>query len=98
MTLPSFSFGPTTPVAFGVDRSRKLAKDLVGLGAADKPVLLVADPGLAALAEGLARRLKGDGLAVTLFTDVRSDPLSHQVDAAAEKARWLGAGAVIGLG
>ncbi|MFO1057032.1 MAG: iron-containing alcohol dehydrogenase [Dongiaceae bacterium] len=98
MTLAPFSFGPTTPVAFGVDRSKKLARDIGNLGAGDKPVLLVADPALGALADDIAGQLAAAGLRVGRFSDIRSDPLGSQVDAAVAAARSLGAGTVVGLG
>jgi alcohol dehydrogenase class IV len=98
MSVAPFSYGPTKPVAFGVDRSRKLAKDIAGLGAGDRSVLLVSDPALGALAEEIAGQLAAAGITVGRFSDVRSDPLGSQVDAAAEAARALGAGSVVGLG
>src|SRR4051812_43510965 len=72
MPLAPFSFGPTTPVVFGVDRSRKLAQDIAGLGVADRPVLLVADPALGALADSIAEQLGQAGIRVGRFNDVRS--------------------------
>src|SRR5690606_23857070 len=42
--------------------------------------------------------LTASGCKLGLFTDVRSDPLGSQVDAAAEAARKLGATAVVALG
>jgi alcohol dehydrogenase class IV len=98
MTIAPFSYGPTTPVAFGVDRSRKLARDIAGLGVGDRPVLLVSDPALGALADEIAGQLVAAGLKVGRYSDVRSDPLGSQVDAAAEAARALGAATVVGLG
>ena len=64
------------------------------------PVLLVADPGLAAF--GIIGRaeasLRAAGLAVTVYTNVKSDPATSQVDLAAEVARRDGAGLVVALG
>ena len=100
MSLDAFSFGPTTKVAFGVDRVARLGKDLAALVGSDAEVLLVADPGIAkaGLADKIDGVLTAAGCKIGRFTDVRSDPLGSQVDAAAEAARSLGAKAVIGLG
>lgn len=100
MTLEAFSFGPTTKVAFGADRSARLGKDVAALVGADAAVLLVADPGLAktGLVGKIESILAASGHRVTLFTDVRSDPLGSQVDAAAEAARRAGAKAIVALG
>ena len=98
MTIDAFSFGPTTKVAFGIDRTARLAKDVAAL-VGDGAVLLVADPGIAKA--GLAAKVESvlaPGRKVAVFTDVRSDPLGSQVDAAAEAARELGAKAVVALG
>lgn len=95
-----FSFGPTTRVAFGVNRIARLGSDLVALVGEGAPVLLAADPGIvrAGLAEKVEAAIAAAGGKVGLFSDVRSDPLGAQVDAAAEAARSLGAKAVVGLG
>lgn len=100
MSFDAFSFGPTTRVAFGADRTARLGKDVAGLVGDGAAVLLVADPGVAkaGLGERVEGVLKKAGCKVGLFTDVRSDPLGRQVDAAAEAARSLGAKAVVGLG
>ena len=65
-----------------------------------KPVLLVADPGLASfgIIAGAEASLRAVGLDVLTFTDIKSDPLASQVDAAAAMARAGGAGVVICLG
>lgn len=64
------------------------------------PVLLVADPGLAPF--GIIARAEASllaaGLEVLAFTDIKSDPLASQVDAAAALARGAGAGVVVALG
>jgi alcohol dehydrogenase class IV len=79
-----------------LDRLGELAARLGG-GA---PVLLVADPGLAAF--GIVARaeasLHAAGLSVLTFTDIKSDPLASQVDAAADLARLGGAGVAVALG
>ena len=64
------------------------------------PVLLVADPGLAAF--GITGRaeasLRAAGLSVSTYTNIKSDPAAHQVDMAAALARMDGAGVVVALG
>jgi alcohol dehydrogenase class IV len=74
-----------------------LAAGRVGASAA---VLLAADPGLAPLGliDEARLALERAGLAVQLFTDIRSDPLAAQVDAGAEVARRMRASAVVALG
>ncbi len=100
MTIDPFSFGPTTAVAFGAGRVARLGKDLAALAGDGAAVLLVADPGVAraGLADKVEAVLTGAGCRVALFTDVRSDPLGSQVDAAAAAARKFGAKAVVALG
>jgi alcohol dehydrogenase class IV len=98
MSLPSFDFGPTTAVAFGVDRVEKLAADVTGLVGDNSAVLLVSDPGIAAIGDRVEGILKAGGHKVTRFQDIRSDPLASQIDAAAELARRHGARLVVGLG
>lgn len=80
-----------------VDSLGTLAAARAGAGAT---VLLVADPGLAAfgLIDEARRALERSGLAVQLFTDIKSDPLAAQVDAGAELARRVRADAVVALG
>ena len=79
---------------------------LDGLGAhaarlaVGRPVLLVADPGLAQLGitEAAAARLRRAGLVVALFDGFASDPTLAQIDAAAAAARAVGAGLVVAIG
>lgn len=79
-----------------LDQVGALAARLGGGGA----VLLVADPGLAAF--GINARaeasLRGAGLAVAVFSDIKSDPTVAQVDAAAALARRENAAVVVALG
>lgn len=86
-----------THEAGGIDRLGPLAAAHVGAGGR---VLLVADPGLAALgivgrAEGA---LRGAGLAVATFTAFKPDPTCAQADAGAALAREHGASLVVGIG
>ncbi len=79
-----------------LDQVGALAARIGGGGAA----LLVADPGLAPF--GIIARaeasLREAGVSSLLFTDIKSDPLAAQVDAAAAFAREGHAGVVIALG
>src|SRR5262250_1503949 len=98
MSIPNFSLSPTTRLVFGVDRVEKLGADVTGVAGEGASVLLVADPGLPKIAERIEGILKKAGHKIGLFTDVRSDPLGAQVDAAAAKARSLDAACVVGVG
>jgi len=96
--IGNFYFGPTAKVAFGVDRLEKLANDVTALAGASAPVLLISDPGIAALGDRAEAILTKGGHRVVRFQDIRSDPLARQIDAAAELARKHGAKLVVGLG
>jgi alcohol dehydrogenase class IV len=63
-----------------------------------RPVLLLADHALPAMAEAAAASLRQAGLVVTLFTDIKSDPTTSQVDAACAVVRVSGVGVVVALG
>ncbi|HEX3065499.1 MAG TPA: iron-containing alcohol dehydrogenase, partial [Dongiaceae bacterium] len=96
--LTNFYFGPTTKVAFGVDRIEKLANDVTSLVGEGARLLLISDPGIAALGDRAEAILRKGGHKVARFQDIRSDPLTRQIDAAAELARKHGAKLVVGLG
>ncbi len=100
MTIASFAIPPTTRIAFGVDRVGKLGDDVAAMAGAGAKVLLVADPGVmaAGLGERVVAVLKSATCRIGVFTDIRSDPLDSQVDAAAEQARREAADCVVGLG
>ncbi len=100
VTLPiaPFALAGCPPIRFGVDRVEKLAEDAAKLAGEGASLLLVADPGLGELTERVVSILAGGGHRVSVFTDIRSDPLGSQVDAGAEAARRAGARAVICLG
>lgn len=96
--LGNFYFGPTAKVAFGVDRIEKLANDATALAGEGARVLLISDPGVARLGDRAEAILTKGGHKVARFQDIRSDPLSRQIDGAAELARKHAATLVIGLG
>ena len=98
MSLASFTMSPNPAIACGVDRMAQVAKDVAQLAGEGAPVLLVADPGLARIVEHVEGLLKAGGSRVSLFVDIRSDPLARQIDAAAAQARSSGAKIVVALG
>jgi alcohol dehydrogenase class IV len=98
---PRPPFPARCPVALGENRLAGLADDVDALVGPGSPVLLVSDPGIAAV--GLTARasqvLRDGGHAVAVFTDVRSDPVADSVDAAAALAREFGHPCcIVGLG
>ncbi len=96
--IPAFAVSPSPRIVFGADRVDKLGEDVAALAGPAARVLLVADPGIPAIAERVAAVLSAAGHRVEVFADLRSDPLAAQVDAAAERARAGGAACVVGLG
>jgi alcohol dehydrogenase class IV len=98
MSATAFSITPSPRIVFGensIDELGRHAAPLIGPAGA---VLLVSDPGVPDLAERAARTLEAAGARVARFSDVRSDPMSRQVDGAADAARRHRATCVIGLG
>ncbi|MGH6891984.1 MAG: iron-containing alcohol dehydrogenase [Dongiaceae bacterium] len=98
MSPANFTMSPNPTIACGIDRVEKIAGDVAGLAGAGAAILFVADPGLGNLIERVSGSLKAGGSKVELFTDVRSDPLAMQIDAAAERARSSAAKIVVALG
>jgi alcohol dehydrogenase class IV len=98
MSIVSLDRVPT--IAKGVDALSQLGTHVLGLTKAGASVLLVADPGLASTGaiETATEALRGAGLGVVLFDDIRSDPTMTQVDAAADIARREGAAAIVSMG
>ena len=87
-------------ITAGAGAVASLGALVAGRTGASAAVLLVADPGLVALGlvDAARHALARAGLAVHLFTDVRSDPLASQVDAGADLARRERLDAVVALG
>lgn len=98
MSLAGFTMSPNPTIACGAGRADKIAEDVARLAGQGAAVLLVGDPGLGPIIERLSGLLSAGGSKVALFTDVRSDPLAAQIDAAAEQARSNGAKLVVALG
>jgi alcohol dehydrogenase class IV len=98
MSTAAFSIMPSPRIVFGensVDELPRSAASLIGTRGA---VLLVADPGIPALADRVARALEAAGARVARYDDIRSDPMARQVDGAAEAARRHKASCVVGIG
>ncbi len=98
MSIAPFSASPNPPIAFGADRVNRLADDIARLAGEENATFLVADPGLGGLIERVTGILRKGGIRPVIFTDIRSDPLSRQIDAAATVARSIGARVVVALG
>lgn len=98
MPLADFTMSPNPTIACGVDRVETIAADVAQLAGEGALVLFVADPGLGNLIERVSGLLKAGGSKVDLFTDIRSDPLAAQIDAAAERAQRSAAKLVVALG
>jgi alcohol dehydrogenase class IV len=96
MTVVEWVRGPRVLSGPGaIERIGGEATAAAGRGAA---VLLVADPGVPALAARVRELLEAAGHPVEPRDAISSDPKAEQVDAAAEAARQCGARAVVGLG
>ena len=93
-----FNYHLPTKIIFGQPFHETLPIELAALDASS--VLLVADPGIAQL--GLISQLKDslikEGLAVSTFTSVTSNPTSDEVEAGASIARKFGVDTVVALG
>ncbi len=94
----NFNFHLPTKIIFGQPFLETLLFELAGMSADN--VLLVADPGIAQL--GLISQLKDsliqEGLAVSTFTSVSSNPTSDEVGAGVAIAREFGRDTVVALG
>ena len=98
MTTYELAQVPRLSVGAGARRGiGALALSLVPTGA---PVLLVADPGLAAtgMTGEIAGALEAAGFRVEIFSDIKSDPTIAQADAGARAARASGARLMVALG
>lgn len=98
--MQPFDLPAAVPVAFGAGRLNDLGRlTQERLGSAQR-LLLVADP--FAVVSGLAERvtsgLSEAGHAVTVFSELASDPREGQIDACAQAARDHGSTAVVALG
>lgn len=93
-----FTFHAPTRIAFAPGRIAKLGDDVARLAGNAARVLVVTDPGVAALAEKAAAVLSAAGHRVEIFAEVKSDPRAASVDAAAGLIRDNDIGCVVGIG
>lgn len=96
--LPAFDYQPRTRVVFGagtVARLGELARELGG-----SRTLIVTDPGIlkAGHVERAIEVLRAEGVAATVFADVRPNPTTDDVDRCLAVAREAGIDLLIGLG
>lgn len=88
------------PITVGSGACARLGSIATGLVPPGSSVLLVADPGLEPV--GVTARIRENldeaGFAVTVFSDIKSDPTIAQADAAAAVARGCGARLLVALG
>ena len=98
--LEAFTHEPSPAMSFGVDRVGRLAEDVAALAGAGARAMIVTDGGLVAtgLPALVADRLRAAGHAVDVFSEIQSDPSAASIDAAAARARAVGADVMIGLG
>ncbi len=93
--LPAF-----TPIAYGAGRLDTIGERATAVAGGKTAVLIAADPFVAQ--SGTAARvqtaLEGVGHAVTLFSDIASDPKEAQIDACAALARESGARVIVAIG
>ncbi|WP_256760958.1 iron-containing alcohol dehydrogenase [Cohnella sp. WQ 127256] len=97
--MSEFDFQTKTRVAYGIGRSKQIGEDVKALSGGTHAVL-VTDPGLVkvGVADEIASALRGQGVEVTIFSDVQSDPSSVSIDEAASVIRESNTRCVIGLG
>ena len=84
----------------GAGALEALGGTLTGMLPKGSAVLLVVDPGLrtSGVIDAAGAALRGGGLAVVVYDDVKSDPTMAQVDAAAAIARRERVAAVVAMG
>lgn len=95
----AFQLSPVPEIRIGCGLSSKLAEAAAPLSR-KKKVMFVADPVL--VAAGVYRRIAGgmeaDGFSLSLYAEFQGEPKLKDIEAAADKARSVGADLVIGLG
>ncbi|WP_239615019.1 iron-containing alcohol dehydrogenase [Cohnella mopanensis] len=97
--MSDFDFQSRTRVVYGIGRSKQIAEDVRSVSGGSSAILIT-DPGLVkvGVADEVMSSLRSQGVEVTLFSDVQSDPTSASIDEAAAVIRASGAACVIGLG
>lgn len=98
--MQPFTLSPASPIAFGPGRLADLSRDVEQLAGASAAVAVIADPFVqqSGLASEIAQRLRSAGHSAEVFSDVRSDPLAIEIDAAAQVIRKARAGVVVAVG
>ncbi len=98
--METYGFDRIPRIHGGPGQLKTLGTIAQSLSDTSHPVLLVADPGLAAsgMIETAAGYLRASGFGVHVFTSLQSDPTIAQVDAAADIARREKVGIVVALG
>ena len=96
MALVEWQRGPRA--LSGVGALDRLGGEVTAMSGQRGPVLLVADPGVSALAERAEVLLAEAGCEVARFSGLTGDPKADQIEAAAAVARTSGARLVVGLG
>jgi len=98
--LETFTHDPAPAMSYGVDRVATIAADAAALAGDGASVLIVTDGGVVrtGLPDATADRLRHAGFAVSVFSDVESDPSDRSVDEAARLLRDSRANLVLGLG
>src|SRR4051794_23270906 len=98
--MQSFSLASIPEIAFGNGRLSDVPKRVTDFAGAGAPVMLVADPAMAAL--GITARLTNlladAGHEAIVYDGFKGEPKAGDIDQAAMHAREAKAKAVIGLG
>ena len=96
--IPAFTFEFPTIIEFGVGKASEIMK-AVEREKADK-VVLVTDPVLASIGmlDPIRKILEENGIAYTVYQDIRQNPLSSQVDACGKLCAEFGAKLIIAVG
>jgi alcohol dehydrogenase class IV len=98
LTMSYYELARLPRIAFGAG-ARRVIGERASAGLDAPHALLVADPGLpSGIVEDVVGELRKAGVAVTKFSDFRSDPTIAEADAAARLARGDKAGVVVCLG
>ena len=95
--IPAFTFEFPTIIEFGVGKVSEIMK-AVEREKADK-VVLVTDPVLASIGmlDPIRKILEENGIAYTVYQDIRQNPLSSQVDACGKLCAEFGAISVVSI-
>ncbi|MTH51905.1 iron-containing alcohol dehydrogenase [Bacillus mangrovi] len=97
--LKNFQFHLRTKVVYGENQSLKLAEHIPS-GAGSPKAVIVTDQGLVNLGyiQPIADALSKEGVEVTIYSDVKSNPTFQNINEAAELLKKTGSSAVIGIG